>query len=399
MSGWRSALPGAAAVGFFLAALGWLGQDHRLETRVFDAGSVFNTSGEGLSLAQRYLQEEPARVSVLTRPLTRVHVELNAVVFRVKPTSLPFRPVNSDAPGEDEEEPSGRKSQGRPEEKDNKAPPALAPVLAPAEEEWVRGGGRLVLALERDYGRIEVRPQGIQRPAVKVFPVWPAVQRLNVDSRILAHAGLPESYAVFVYDESPVIARARLGRGDVIVLACPEVLDNAHLAQADHLPLLLALAGSGRPVHFDEYVHGVRSDAGLVDLLAGWGLGPLLASLGVLCLAAFWRTRMRLGSPDEAYRDVRSDAVDLLDSLAQLYNRTLRREEAVRLYHESLRHTASVKTGLRGRALEGRMKQLLGGWSLPRAPGKSDLTAAVFDHAVRSINDGFRRLEEHAHPR
>ena len=383
-------LPWAAVLGFLVAVLAWLGQDHRLETRVFDAGSVFNTSGEGLSLARRYLQEERAPVRVLTRPLTRDHVQTDAVVFRVRPTTLPFRPARAETADDDGE---------ARDKKDKKARQELAPILGLAEEEWVRGGGRLVLALDHHYGRIEVVSKGDRRPTVKVFPLWPRVQRLVALNRILENPGSPEAHALFVRGESPVVTRARLGRGDLILLACPEVLDNAHLGEADHLPLLLALAGRGRPVHFDEYVHGLRSETGLLDLLAGWGLGPLLASLGILCLAAFWRIRMRLGPPDEGYRDVRSDAVDLLDSLAQLYNRTLRREEAVRLYHERLRLTASLKTGLRGRPLEGRMKQLLSAWSLPRATGKADLTAAVFEQAVRSINDGFRRLEEHAHPR
>jgi hypothetical protein len=388
LSGARWALPGAAALGFLVGALLWLGQDHRLETRVFEAGSVFNTSGEGLSLAQRYLRAEPAVVRVLTRPLHRDHVEKNAVVFRVRPTTLPFRRVNAEGTDEDDTETKGKKRA-----------PALAPILTPAEEEWVRGGGRLVLALDHDYGRIDVESKEDPRPAVKVFPLWPRVERLVVAKNILAHPGSPEAHALFVRGLSPVVTRARLGRGDLIVLSCPEVLDNAHLALADHLALLVALAGNGRPVHFDEYVHGQRTETGLVDMLAGFGLGPLLASLGVLALAAFWRARTRLGPADEDYRDARSDAVDLLDSLAQLYDRTLRREEAARLYLESLRHTASLKTGLRERSLEGRMKQLLGAWTLPPATGKADLTAAAFEQAVRSINDGFRRLEEHAHPR
>ena len=387
MSGARWALSWGAALAFILAALLWLGQDHRLETRVFDAGSVFNTSGEGLSLARRYLQEE-RRVRILTRPLHRDHVEKDAVVFRVRPTTLPFRPAGAESTDDDDGEAEGKER-----------PPALAPILNRAEEAWVWGGGRLVLAVDRDYGRIEVVSKKGLPSAVKVFPLWPRVQRMMAHERILAHPGFPEAHALFVRGQSPLVTRARLGRGEVILLACPEVLDNAHLARADHLPLLLALAGIGRPVHFDEYVHGQRTQTGLVDLLAGWGLGPLLASLGILGLVAFWRLRTRLGPADEAYRDTRSDSVDLLESLAHLYHRTLRREEAMRLYLESLRRSASLKTGLRGPLLEQRMKQILGAWTLPSAMGRADLSTAVFDQAVRSINDGFRRLEEHAHPR
>jgi hypothetical protein len=380
-------LPWSAASVFLFAAFLWLGRDHRLEARVFDAGSVFNTSGDGLSLARRYLQDE-RRVRVLTRPLHRDHVEQHAVVFRVRPTTLPFRMAREESAHED-----GGDVQGQ------ERPPALAPTLGVAEEAWVRGGGRLVLALDRDYGRIKIASKEERRPAMKVFPVWPRVQRLTTEKRILTHPGSPEAHAIFVRGDRLVVTRTHMGRGELILLACPEVLDNAHLAMGDHLAFLLALAGSGRPVHFDEYVHGQRTQTGLLDLLAGWGLGPFLASLSLLVLVAFWRLRMRLGPADDAYQDTRSDAVDLLESLARLYHRTLRRDEAVRLYLESFRHTASLRSGLRGQPLERRMKELLGTWTLPSASGRADLNAAVFDQAVRTINDGFRRLEEHAHPR
>jgi hypothetical protein len=372
MRGWRLVFPWLGAAAFVAAALAWLGEERRDE-KALESGSVFNTSAEGTSLAHAYLRERGRGVRILTRPLGPDSAG-DGVLLRVRPTKLPFR---------------RRGTSG-----------VAAGVLTPREEAWIRGGGRLVLALEASYGGITLKPADNRDPVRKVFPAWPRVRSLAVDSgRVLAETGLPGAGAIFARGDTPVLVRAPLGRGDVVVLAVPRALDNAHLGQGDHLELLQALVGKGRVVYFDEYVHGLRTETGVFELLAGWGFGPALISLGLLGAAAFWRGRSRLGPADPDPAETRSEAVDLVDSLAQLYDRTIRREEAVRLYLDSLRRSAALRTGLRGKALEGRVKSLLGGFNLPRVRGQRDLDPAAFQSALRSINEGFRRLEEHAQPR
>ena len=51
---------------------------------------------------------------------------------------------------------------------------------------------------------------------------------------------------LWIVGDEALVARQRLGRGEAVVLACPEVFRNSELARADHLDLLEALAGSGR---------------------------------------------------------------------------------------------------------------------------------------------------------
>jgi hypothetical protein len=175
----------------------------------------------------------------------------------------------------------------------------------------------------------------------------------------------------------------------VFLVACPEVLENALLAQADHLALLEALAGRQRPVYFDEHAHGLSHDLGLLALLVDWGLGPSLALLALTGLVVLWRGRARLGPPDDAWEDTRSDAVDLVDSLAQLYERALRRDEAAALYHEALRRTVSLRTGLRGAALDKRVRQLTGGLAPPVRGKGRDISETELDQLIARIGRAF----------
>ena len=223
--------------------------------------------------------------------------------------------------------------------------------------------------------------------------MWPGVSRVVPPTvRGLDVPALPAAHAVFLAGDSTLILRQPLGNGDLVLLACPEVLDNHNLGRSGHLALLEALAGvtERRPVLFDERSQGMADSGGVVATLSDWGLGPLLL-LGLLTVGAvFWRASARLGPPDREERDTRSDAVELLDSLADLYDRALRRGDAVRLYYESFLRTLAVETGLRGRALDERASTLLDGFA-PPVPGE-DLARERFDQALRTINQAFRRI-------
>jgi hypothetical protein len=264
------------------------------------------------------------------------------------------------------------------------------------EEEWLHRGGRLVLALAESYGGLGV--QMAKGDARKVFPWWPGVQRLHpAPVRTLTGWPLEQTHTLFVLGPHPLVSRWSLGRGELLLLACPEVLENRGLGEADHLALLEALAGSGRPVYFDEFVHGAEGEAGILELLTRWDLGPLLALLAMAGALAFWRGRSRIGAVEDDYRESRSDAVELLDSLGQLYDRAARRGEALALYRESLARAVAGKTGLRGEALQARV-QLLTRMAPPDPRRAQDVSAAEFERGLRAINEGYRRLR-HAESR
>lgn len=371
----------------------WVRYDRRSVRGVFQSGSVFNTSDKGLSLAYDYLRERSkAPVSALQRRVLTGQVPAGAVVFRVEPAVGPLlleeeeeeKDVKDSKDKKDE-----KKKTGKQEEKERRVP-----LLTPDEEAWVREGGRLVVAFSGFYGPAATRNLVGRQPVRKVFPIWPGVDHVVPPYvRGLDAPALPAAHTVFLAGDSTLILRQPIGKGDLVLLACPEILSNEHLGQSGHLALLESMAGVAerRPVLFDERAHGLADSGGVVSTLSEWGLGPLLL-LGLLATGAgFWRAAARLGPADREERDTRSDAVELLDSLADLYDRALHRGDAVRLYHESFLHTLAVESGLRGRALDERAAKLLDGF-VPTQ--EEDLSRERFDQALRTINQAFRRVSD-----
>jgi len=394
--------------------------DRRSVREVFQPGSVFNTADSGLSLAYGYLQAKAARadgkdrVGVLRRRIDPEELPAQAVVFRVLPMVVPFLLAEEEVEEKDDKDGKNSKD-GKEQKKDPKdekeAPLELEPETGPwhgrpllteSEEAWVRGGGRLVLGVAGSYGPLSLDPIQGDTQVRKVFPLWPGVSDLSFGKPYaLAGPPLAAGHAVFLVGEAPVVARIPVGAGDILLLSVPEIFQNDRLGQKDHLALLEGMAdiAEGRPVLFDERGHGLGEDAGVIETLGTWGLGPFLAVAGLLGALALWRTAVRIGPPDRDDRDTRSDAVELVDSLADLYDRALRRRDAVRLYYESFVHAVAAETGLRGPALEARARALLdtgsvgaGDWETPVLEG--DLPRDRFDRALRILNQAFRRLQD-----
>jgi hypothetical protein len=460
----RSLLVLAAAV-YLLATLIWMGAERRSPRQFLAAGSALNEGERGTTLAREYLKARsgPAAVRLLERPVSAAELPAQAVVFRLEPEVLPWPPEGREASEreKDKNRDKGKKDQGKkgtekkggtktpvakpredPKKKPAKKPekgvtdpfgndgddesdgddqddgstPAkgrppehpgrFAPLLTADEEEWVEGGGRLVLGIAGDYGPLWTEREPGREPLAKVFPLWPEVSTLRLlDRRVLRGPALDRAHAVLLAGENPVIARLPLGRGDVVLLSCPDVFHNARLAVGDHLALLTALAGPpGRPVYFDERSHGLHADEGLLAVLSRWGLGPALLFACLAALALFCRQAVRIGPPERDPGDTRSEAVDLVDSLGELYDRALSRGDAVRLYWEGFVHTVAIDTGLSGAALEARARELAAGFTpspslgLPRSPlslaPSDDLSREGFEHALRALNSARRRARD-----
>jgi hypothetical protein len=458
----RSLLVLAAAV-YLLATLVWMGAERRSPRQFLAAGSALNEGERGTTLAREYLKARsgPAAVRLLERPVSAAELPAQAVVFRLEPEVLPWQPERREGPEKDkgkrDQEKKGTAKKGgtktpvakprddpkkklakKPEkgvtdpfgddEEDEKDegdgstpakgrppehPGRFVPLLTADEEEWVEGGGRLVLGIAGNYGPLWTEREPSREPLAKVFPLWPEVSTLRLlDRRVLRGPALARAHAVLLAGENPVIARLPLGRGDVVLLSCPDVFHNARLAVGDHLALLTALAGpagpAGRPVYFDERSHGLQADEGLLAVLSRWGLGPALLFAGLAALALFCRQAVRIGPPERDPGDTRSEAVDLVDSLGELYDRALSRGDAVRLYWEGFVHTVAIDTGLSGPALEARARELAAGFTpppssqglpgLPRSPlslaPNDDLSREGFEHALRALNSARRRARD-----
>ena len=352
----RRVLPLLLAIAAFVAiGVLWIISDQRATERVFDEFSAANTSDTGLSQAYAYLGRR-GKAAMLTRPLGRDPIEPNAVVFRVVhelPTFFDPEDLNDKEVGPP-----------RPKEK---------PLLSDAEDAFVRHGGRIIIG-----AHMGVLPSGSpsEKKAVKVFPIWPGVDELQVPEITSSFLSLrPRMHAVFAAGDRVIVARERIGDGDLYVVAWPEILQNAQIAKAHHLPLLVALTGK-RPVYFDEVLHGIVSGDGALELMKEWNLGAFLVMLCAIALLVFWRAGRRVGPPEDDYKEMRSDAIDLVRSLGALYRDVTKPHEALKLYHESFTRTVAHTSGLRGDALRKRVDDLTGG-----------------RRTMDGINEGFAKLQ------
>ncbi len=346
-----------AGLAFATIAIVWIVSDRRASQRVYDDYSTSNTSSSGLSLAYGYLGKQ-RKVAQMTRPFGRELIERNATLFRLADRlPLSFDP-------EDLEEKQARATK-----------PRTPRLLDEDEEAFVRAGGRIVLAVTE--GGL---PSAVVKAhlAQKVFPIWPAVNSFKLYENSGGYVSLlPRMHALFVAGEQVIVARQRIGTGELYLLSAPEALKNDVVK--DNLALLEGLAGERRPVCFDEVMHGIVSGDGALELMKEWNLGPLLGMLGLVALLAFWRAGKRIGYPDDDHRETRSEAVDLVRSLGALYQEVTTESQALTLYHDALTRTVAHTTGLRGEALHNRVDELTGG-------------ARTMD----AINEGFRRLESHS---
>jgi hypothetical protein len=376
MSRWSGRLPWIAGALFVAASLAWISRDSRIRHEAFRDYSVYNASAKGLSLAYRYLESTGRAVEVLARPVERAFLPKDGVLLRVRPEAAVDVSVDVSSKN------PGLRIVGD-------SPSRYA--FTPEEEEWVRGGGRLVIAIDRPYGSIDVASAG-SATAVKVFPVWPGVERLDPPT-VRGLRRVPDGVSVFAAGAEAVIVRSRRGAGEIVLCSVPELFQNGHLPRVDHLALLDRLAPAGRPVFFDEHVHGAQGGAGTIEILRQWGFGPFLVLIVLAALASFWRRRVRVGPEEDDSRESRIEAVDFVDSLALLYRRMVPRRHALTLYAREFERAVAVKTGLRDAALKARVADFLPPRPARPVKGK-DLPVPDFEKELELINLAFRRLND-----
>jgi hypothetical protein len=348
-----------AVAAFYVAAVVWIAGDRTASQHVYDSYSTMSTAGEGLSLAYAYLQRQQRNVSMMTHPLGTMPIAANGVVFRVGATP----PIMLEEA----------------EEKIANSKKIATPLLRPEEYDFIAHGGRIVLAVPGNLIPLEFRYDAAPT-ADSVFPFAANVRQIAIAPRrgIDARSLLPRMVALYAAGPRVVVARESIGRGDLVVVADPEIFTNDQLRIGHHLPFLLALCGEAtRPLLFDETIHGLSDSDGPLALLQDWNLGPFLALLLGVAALIVWRGSSRVGAPEDSYRETRSDAVDLVHSLGALYEHSMTEIEALRFYHDALVRQVAAQTGLRGDALHRRV---------------GDLTGRT--RSLAAINKAFEKLKE-----
>lgn len=347
-------LPLTAVLIFLAVAVVWLGRARTRQAKdSYPPGSSLLLGPAGLSQLRGVLEAGGARTATLSKSLPGARLPSNAVVFRLEPAQTHLR--------HDEE--------GL----------ALRDTRDQEDEQFVRNGGRLVLGVE---GQV-LEDEG---PAVKVAPLLDGVDKLEPPAAFaIPNRLLIDAQPVFEHGAFPSVAVRQMGKGELWLISEPALLHNEHLDRAQNLALGVSLAGKGRPVFFDETVHGDVDQGGSFELLRRWGLGPALLLGALALLAAFWRAAVINGPPADDYRETRVEAVDLVESMAALYDDTLSAADALGLYRARLVQEIGLRKAISERAAE----QLL-----PRyAPGL-DLTSKDFRSQLSLLTSGFSRLRD-----
>ena len=404
---------GIAIAVYFAAVFVWLINDRRVPATINVRLSALNTSPSGASLAFHYL-ERRAHARLLTRALDTRDVPKNAVVFRLQPSVSDFMQLMEQQRDEERDDDSDESPTPAKKKKGEKDPPkrrlqrddASKRLFSPSEEEWIYGGGRMVIATDTSWGPVRILSEaGATTHASKVFPIWPELPEITpVDPQRLDPP--PGMHNLFVAEYAPIVSRMVMGKGELILLSFPSSFENQHLALGKNLALLSTLA-AGRPVLFDETIHGVRTDEGLLELMKDWGLGPCLLLTLIVFIFKLWRDGKRIGKAEREAEETRSEAIDLVDSIGQLYTRALSRAEMIAIYRRTFVHAVATQTTLRGKELEKRVQSLAPNLppertqttltSLDEKNRRHDISRAEFLQQLTSINEGFRRLERAKH--
>ncbi|HEV8432219.1 MAG TPA: hypothetical protein VGR95_02315 [Thermoanaerobaculia bacterium] len=366
-----------------VVALVWMGNDRTVSERAFDDFSIENTAPSGLSIAFRYLLRTGHHVFRLDTPLRPNLIPANAVLIRAGVLQDPLFLENEETKPRDKKKPTKKAAPRR----------NVVPLLSSIEDEWVRAGGRLILASPESFGTLRLRGEK-RAMAAKVFPlpttaVWiTAPQARSIDPRTLPS----HMHALFTINGAPAITREQIGNGDVILIAIPEFLQNEHIRWSGAVPLLETFAPANRPVYFDESIHGFDANGGSLELMKEWALGPFLGLLAIAALLYFWRQSKRIGPAEDDARETRSDAVDLVHSLGALYRESMTDEEALESYRDTLVRTVAAQSGLAGDALHRRVSDLTQHDTAAGGGGRR-MRAAGFKRHLDVLNEAFRKLE------
>ncbi len=226
---------------------------------------------------------------------------------------------------------------------------------ADALDRWVRGGGQLILTIDRDWEieegdsgetggggyldrhaidvqgtdeRIRVQSNVHDRePPEKVYQQVPVErfgpQKLSLRiGRSASVTGDAEPLAMI--GDDVLIAELALGRGRIIIIPDAAFLSNDSLVRSDNAAVLIGFCAGwgGGGVLFDEFHHGFGRKRGLAALswqFAGtpWGWAVLtVAAAGAIYVFGF---RRRFGRPIEPRQPDRASPLDLVDARAGLF--------------------------------------------------------------------------------
>ena len=381
----------AAVVAWIVALTSWTAADPRFSSSAYDAFSSYNTSPGGVSQAYAYLDATHHGARRLIHDLALDRPSPRATLFRIGASepSMPTTLAREETPKRKEETKTNRRSKKR--EPETQPQKEVESLIGSADESWIRAGGRMVIVPSGSAGQIHL-VSGPCSASQQVFPTEPPLPKIDVPScHSLSGAGLQHFHSLLIDDSGPLLVRRSIGAGELLVFSIPEALSNEYLARGGNLALLDSLAGDGREIVFDETIHGIREESSIWDVLLGqWRLGPALFLFALAALGAFWKKAKTTGRADRPDADSRSEAIALVESLGQLYDRAVDRETSLRLYYQALLRSVHARTGMKGEALERFVRSRTEGYDTN--PKFHDISREEFQRMLKILNRAYETV-------
>jgi hypothetical protein len=192
---------------------------------------------------------------------------------------------------------------------------------------------------EFTFAACKLEPEGLN-PLASTGEVWMVPQATW-------HVGNPNFHVDYSCAGQPAVVEYNWGKGHAIWWASSTPLENASLARAQDLDLLLNSIGPRQGHHFywDESLHGeIRSTFSYAAGTAWNMLWFGLLALAILVVLSFSR---RSGPVRELPPIVRATPVEFLDALGSLYRNAGAASTAVAIALERFRRRALKLCGLR----------------------------------------------------
>jgi hypothetical protein len=120
--------------------------------------------------------------------------------------------------------------------------------------------------------------------------------------------------------ESTLIAALPLGKGEIVVVADPRLAVNKFLGLEDNaVAMTLLMRGESGSIVFDEFLHGIGSRGNPVHLLSRRPYGYIALGFLLTAMLWCWRSAIFLGPPLPEGRTPRRDISDYINAMANLF--------------------------------------------------------------------------------
>lgn len=213
-------------------------------------------------------------------------------------------------------------------------------------EEFLRAGGRLVVAGQADFVErlLPDAPLWRSEGAEQANATGDLVTTSVGSVRLGGFGSLTGADTPFLVADDLAIGMTRpVGEGELVWLADSFPFHNQGIGQENAAVLVASLLDPQGPVVFDEYRHGYRLDGGLWAVIPPrWRLALLLGGVtAVLALAAYGR---RLGPPHDIERRLPPGREAYLDSISGIMSRGNARDDAAGVMREEALRRLSDRT-------------------------------------------------------